>query len=144
MLENFMLHTGSARMHCSAVVLKVGHTALQGATPTFKRPQENYVKLGGHSKLEWDTTISLPEYLKFTIESNVPFSLASPTAQKANLYFIFFYTYHVIASGFSRVTYLLSELCNCTDVAGRGDLCLSVTTQQSVIQELASVHQANY
>ena len=61
-----------------------------------KRPQENYGKLGGHSKFEWDTRTSLSEYFKFTIESNVPFSPASPTAQKAKLYFISFYTYHVI------------------------------------------------
>lgn len=81
---------------------------------------------------EWETTTSLPEYFKFTIESNIPFSPASPTAQKAKLYFISFYTYHVTA--------LLSEVCNCTAVVGRGDLCLSLTTPQ----ELASAHQANY
>jgi hypothetical protein len=50
---------------------------------------------------EWVTITSQPESCKFTIESNVPFSPTSPTAQKAKLYFISFYTYHVIASGFS-------------------------------------------
>jgi hypothetical protein len=75
------------------------------------------------------------------MESKVPFSPASPAAQKTKLYFIAFPTPYLVESGFIWVTYLLSDVRNRLDVR-RDDLRLSLTALQPDIQKLASVHQA--
>jgi hypothetical protein len=72
----------------------------------------------------------------------VPFSPASPAAQKTKLYFMVSPISYRIESGFSWVTSLLSKVRNYVDVVKRDCLRLSLTTPQTDIQKLASVHQA--
>lgn len=85
------------------MVLKVGHMPPppMGPHQGSKVPQEN------------------KKYFKFTTESKVPFSPASPTAQKAKMYFIAFPKSSLVGSGFRRATYLLSKLPNHLDVVRR-------------------------
>jgi len=58
------------------------------------------------------------------------------------VYFIAFPTLYLAESGFSWVTFLLSEVRNYLYGVKRGDLHLSLTTLQPDIQTLASAHQA--
>jgi hypothetical protein len=69
-------------------------------------------------------------YLKFKIASDVPFSPASPAAQKTKLYITAFSTSYLAEFGFSWVTYLLSKLRNRLAAVKRVDLRLSLTAQQ--------------
>jgi hypothetical protein len=62
------------------------------------------------------------ESFKFKIESKVSFSPASPTAQKANLYFIAFLISSLVEAGFSWGMYLLLKVHNHLDVVRRVDL----------------------
>jgi hypothetical protein len=68
------------------------------------------------------------------------FSPASPTAQKAKLYFIDFSLPVCLNMVCRWVNYLLSNVRNSLDVAKRDGLRLSLTTLQPDIQKIASVH----
>jgi len=72
-----------------------------------------------------------------------PFSPLSPAplpAQKTNLYSILLLFPNLIwLNGFSRVTYLLPKVRNILDFVSIGDLPLSLTTRQPVIQKLGKV-----
>jgi hypothetical protein len=57
------------------------------------------------------------------------------------LYFTAFPTTYLVGSGVSWVTYLVSEVCYCPHIVKRANLRVSLTTPQSDIQKLASVHQ---
>jgi len=72
------------------------------------------------------------KYLKLKTESDIPFRLVFPAAQKANVFFYFF----------SHLTCWLSKVRNRLDAVKRGELHLSLTTLQPDIHDLASAHRA--
>jgi hypothetical protein len=82
-------------------------------------------------------TIGIKSFI-FKIESKISFSNASPTAQKANLYFIVFLISSLVEAGFSFRTYLLPKYWT-TLMMRRADLLLSLTALKPDIQKLASV-----
>ncbi|XP_068206165.1 zinc finger BED domain-containing protein 5-like [Palaemon carinicauda] len=60
---------------------------------------------------------------------------------RAQIYVIAFPTFHLVESGFSRVSQLLSKARNRLDIVKRGDLGLSLTSMEPVIKKLAEQHQ---
>ena len=75
-----------------SAVLTVDHMALRGPRRVSRGPLEHEGKCRGHSSF-WvgqRNFIDWKKYLKFKIESCVPFSPTSPAAQKGKLYFYCF------------------------------------------------------
>lgn len=60
---------------------------------------------------------------------------------KAELYVIALPTSYLVESGFSRVSQLLSKVCNRLDIVKGGDLRLSLTSMEPDIKKLAEQHQ---